>query len=46
MPTDSEDDQPSTMTEQLHGLTAAGFVAHPSWIDRDLVVLIGNLHAG
>ena len=45
-PIDDEYDQPSTIADQLHWLTDAGFVAHSAWIDRDLAVLVGAYPLG
>ena len=42
-PIDSVFDKPSTLPEQLAWLRDAGFVAATSWLERDLVVLVGEL---
>lgn len=42
-PIDGVYDQPSTLPEQLAWLRDAGLVAATSWLERDLVVLVGDL---
>jgi len=42
-PIDGVYDQPSSVTEQLTQLRAAGFVAIITWLERDLAVLVGEL---
>jgi tRNA (cmo5U34)-methyltransferase len=44
-PIDGHYDQPNTIAEQLKWLSHAGFAAHTAWVDRDLAVLVGDVHA-
>jgi trans-aconitate methyltransferase len=45
-PVDGEQDQPSTLADQLRWLADAGFAAHTAWLEGDLAVLVGDLPGG
>lgn len=42
-PIDRVYDKPSSVTQQLEWLRAAGFIASISWLERDLAVMVGDL---